>query len=207
MKVLHVVHAYYPARGGTEFLFQQVSEKLVADYGDQVTVITTNGYNPGYFVDPDQPSIPIQDHEEINGVAVRRFPVYNRTDAGAIVEGSIDSVNGLVSTSDGTRIEGGVLTVNGPMKLTGTTVSRDLRTVNADIELRSGSVIHGDLVIVRKRGIDLRNRPLEIELFDGSIVEGDVRVESDVEVRVLLHGGSKILGHVENAEVVQADAA
>ncbi len=78
MNVLHVVHAYCPAIGGTEFLFQQLSERLVADYGDQVTVFTTNGYNPGFFVDPDEPAIPIRDNEVINGVNVRRFPVNNR---------------------------------------------------------------------------------------------------------------------------------
>ena len=37
-----------------------------------------------------------------------------------------------------------------------------------------------------------------------TVVHGDVRVESDLEVRVILHGGSKILGRVNNAEVVQA---
>jgi glycosyltransferase involved in cell wall biosynthesis len=78
MNVLHVVHGYPPAIGGTEFLFQQISERLVAQYGDQVTVFTTNGYNPGMFVDPDQPTIPIREDEEINGVKVRRFPVNNR---------------------------------------------------------------------------------------------------------------------------------
>jgi glycosyltransferase involved in cell wall biosynthesis len=78
MNVLHVVHGYPPAIGGTEFLFQQISERLVAQYGDQVTVFTTNGYNPGMFVDPDQPTIPIHENEELNGVKVRRFPVNNR---------------------------------------------------------------------------------------------------------------------------------
>jgi glycosyltransferase involved in cell wall biosynthesis len=78
MNVLHVVHAYYPAIGGTEFLFQQLSERLVATYDDQVTVLTTNGYNPGFFVDPDEPAIPIHDNEAINGVRIRRFEVNNR---------------------------------------------------------------------------------------------------------------------------------
>ena len=78
MNVIHVVHGYYPAVGGTELLFQRVSEELVDRYGDQVTVLTTNGRNPSFFVDPDQPAIPIRDGEVINGVQVRRFPVYNR---------------------------------------------------------------------------------------------------------------------------------
>ncbi len=78
MNVLHVVHGYYPALGGTELLFQRISEGLVARYGDQVTVYTTNGYNPGFFVDPDEPAIPIREDEELNGVRIRRFAVNNR---------------------------------------------------------------------------------------------------------------------------------
>lgn len=78
MDVVHVVHGYYPGVGGTELLFQHVSEELVAHYGDRVTVLTTNGRNPSFFVDPEQPAIPIVADEVINGVQVRRFPVYNR---------------------------------------------------------------------------------------------------------------------------------
>jgi len=78
MHVIHVVHGYFPAVGGVEFLFQRVSEELVARHGDRVTVLTTNGRNPGFFVDPRQPAIPIRAGEVINGVEVDRFPVYNR---------------------------------------------------------------------------------------------------------------------------------
>jgi glycosyltransferase involved in cell wall biosynthesis len=78
MDILHVVHGYPPAIGGTEFLFQQVSKRLVAQYGDRVTVFTTNAYNPGMFVDPSQPTIPIREDEERSGVRVQRFPVNNR---------------------------------------------------------------------------------------------------------------------------------
>ncbi len=78
MDVLHVVHGYAPAIGGTEFLFQRISEELVARYGDRVTVYTTNGYNPGFFVDPSLPAIPIREGETLNGVEIRRFPVNNR---------------------------------------------------------------------------------------------------------------------------------
>ncbi len=78
MNIVHLVHCYYPAIGGTEFLFQCVSERLVAQYHDQVTVLTTNGYNPGYFSFPTEKAIPITENEQQNGVKVRRFPVYNR---------------------------------------------------------------------------------------------------------------------------------
>jgi glycosyltransferase involved in cell wall biosynthesis len=78
MNVLHVIHCYFPAVGGTEFLFQRVSEELVSKYGDHVTVFTTYGYNAAIFVDPSQPTIPHTENEEVNGVRVHRFPINNR---------------------------------------------------------------------------------------------------------------------------------
>ena len=78
MNIAHIVHGYTPAVGGTEFLFQQISERLVSRYRDRVTVLTTNAYSSGMFVDPSQPSMPLLEDEEINGVRVHRFPVNNR---------------------------------------------------------------------------------------------------------------------------------
>lgn len=76
MDILHVVHGYSPALGGTERLVQRVSENLVAHYSDRVTVYTANGYNTEAFVDPSQPLLP-PDSFELNGVSVRRFAVFN----------------------------------------------------------------------------------------------------------------------------------
>lgn len=77
MKILHVVQGYTPAIGGTERLIQKVSEKLAARHGDEVTVYTTNAYNCELFWRRDQPELPVG-VEQINGVTVRRFPVFNR---------------------------------------------------------------------------------------------------------------------------------
>jgi glycosyltransferase involved in cell wall biosynthesis len=44
MKVVHVVLNYYPSVGGTQWLFQNISERLVKSYGDDVTVLTVNSY-------------------------------------------------------------------------------------------------------------------------------------------------------------------
>jgi glycosyltransferase involved in cell wall biosynthesis len=77
MMVLHVTQGYYPAIGGTEWLMQRVSEELVAQFGDQVTVFTTNCYNGEAFFNPRSPRLPVG-CEEINGVQVRRFPVNSR---------------------------------------------------------------------------------------------------------------------------------
>lgn len=77
MKILHVVHGYAPALGGSERLMQRVSENLVARYQDDVTVLTANGYNNEAFVDPAQPVLPAG-HTTLNGVEIERFPVFNK---------------------------------------------------------------------------------------------------------------------------------
>ena len=77
MKILHVIQGYYPTLGGTEFLFQRVSEELTNDYGDEVTVFTTNCYNVEGFNKPRMKLYP-SGWQEVNGVRVRRFPVMSR---------------------------------------------------------------------------------------------------------------------------------
>ena len=77
MKVLHVLQGYYPTIGGTEWLFQRISEELVSRYGDEVTVFTTNCYNVEGFFTPALKRFPTG-WQEINGVKVRRFPVLSR---------------------------------------------------------------------------------------------------------------------------------
>lgn len=74
MKILHVTQGYFPAIGGTETLIQNISEELIRQFGDEVTVFTTNCYNGEGFRDPSVPRFPVG-VEEINKVIVRRFPV------------------------------------------------------------------------------------------------------------------------------------
>lgn len=76
MQILHVVQGYTPAIGGTERLIQKVSEQLVERHGDAVTVFTTTAYNCELFWRRDQPELPAGT-TSINGVTVRRFPVFN----------------------------------------------------------------------------------------------------------------------------------
>ena len=77
MKIAHFVQGYQPAIGGTEYLIQRVSEKLAQEYGDDVTVYTTNAYNCEAFnnrgtalMEPGQ--------EVINKVKVHRYKVFNQ---------------------------------------------------------------------------------------------------------------------------------
>src|SRR5438309_1391203 len=70
MKIVHISHLYHPSSGGVQFFMQNVSERLANDYGDDVTVVTTNSY-----YGPEKRLFKkIQPAEEvINGVKVIRF--------------------------------------------------------------------------------------------------------------------------------------
>lgn len=71
MQVLHVTQNYFPSIGGTQYMIQHVSEYLHAQYGDDVTVLTTNSfYGPNNALFKK-----IETREEkLNGVTVKRFP-------------------------------------------------------------------------------------------------------------------------------------
>lgn len=76
MRILIVTQGYFPAVGGVELLVQRVAEELVSQFADQVTVFTTNCYSGDAFYTPRLPRM-AAGQEEINGVQVRRFPVYS----------------------------------------------------------------------------------------------------------------------------------
>ena len=56
---------------------KNLSERLVSRHGDEVTVFTTTAYNMEFFWRPGEP-VMSAGVEEVNGVIVRRFPVFNR---------------------------------------------------------------------------------------------------------------------------------
>lgn len=74
MKILHVVQGYPPAMGGTEEAFAHLSDRLVSQFGDDVTVFTTNCYGGDAFNRFGLPGMQAG-KELINGVRVRRFKV------------------------------------------------------------------------------------------------------------------------------------
>ncbi|GAG42819.1 unnamed protein product, partial [marine sediment metagenome] len=77
MKILHIVHGYPPSIGGSQWLMKNLSEELVSRYCDDVTVFTTTAYNMELFWRSSEPAMPAGT-QEVNGVTVRRFPVFNR---------------------------------------------------------------------------------------------------------------------------------
>ena len=70
MKVLHVLQNYEPSKGGTQFLFKNVSEYLVKNYPYEVDVYTTNSYyDPGSAAFKKISNI----FDVINEVKIKRF--------------------------------------------------------------------------------------------------------------------------------------
>lgn len=70
MKILHISHCYHPSKGGVQWFFKNISERLVREYGDDVTVVTTDSiYGPEKKIyQKVEPQV-----EYINGVKVVRF--------------------------------------------------------------------------------------------------------------------------------------
>jgi glycosyltransferase involved in cell wall biosynthesis len=58
-------------------VIKNLSERLVSRYADEVTVFTTTARNMEHFWSTEEPALPAG-VEEMNGVRVRRFPVFNR---------------------------------------------------------------------------------------------------------------------------------
>ncbi|MCB0116436.1 MAG: glycosyltransferase family 4 protein [Caldilineaceae bacterium] len=77
MEILHVAHAYPPSRGGAQTWIARVSAQLAAQYNDEVKVFTTTALNTEHFWGQDTAALP-PGVEHIDGVTVRRFPVFNR---------------------------------------------------------------------------------------------------------------------------------
>ncbi len=75
IRLVQLVHGYPPAVGGVELSTRDLCERLVADHGFDVTVLTTNAYTVSRFADPSLPTIAIDPNEVQNGVRVLRFPV------------------------------------------------------------------------------------------------------------------------------------
>lgn len=76
MKIIQVVHRYYPAVGGTENQVKSISEELVRR-GHKVSVITTSSLSvldiPSLFHPFRRKKVNVQKSEEIEGVDVHRY--------------------------------------------------------------------------------------------------------------------------------------
>ena len=78
MKILHLVHNYHPSPGGAQLVFKKLSEGFTSQFGDDVTVLTTDAVRSPSF--PVNEFLPSGD-EVVNGVLVRRFPYWRKSGA------------------------------------------------------------------------------------------------------------------------------
>ena len=143
-----------------------------------------------------------------------------------IVDGDVESVNGNIGFGVGSEISGEVSTVNGSILLNQTVTQSDVHTVSGNIELRDKSIVKGnivvgdtignvetggksgDIVVSEKMSVivigDKKSvSAIEIRVTGGSIIEGDIMVEREVEVRLILSDGGKVLGQVNGVEVIE----
>jgi phosphatidylinositol alpha-1,6-mannosyltransferase len=72
LRILHVIHDYYPAIGGSELVFQKIGEGL-ASRGLEVLTFTSTARRVGDFVEPDAAQLPAG-AELVGGVHVTRLP-------------------------------------------------------------------------------------------------------------------------------------
>jgi len=74
MRILFCLHNYHPAKGGAEWLMQNVAERLAAR-GHQATVLATNAWSvEDYFLSVRGRKMISPTVEDVNGVRVKRVP-------------------------------------------------------------------------------------------------------------------------------------
>lgn len=118
-----------------------------------------------------------------------------------IIHGSLRTVNGGIKTNPGTEIRDEVSTVNGKIRLRDTRVGADIETSNGDIEVRSGSVIEGDIIVRAKsswfgRFFSFNKRPSDLVIDADSVVEGDIHLYKEVNLRI--DGGAQVGNIIEH---------
>lgn len=75
MKILHLVHNYYPSPGGPQYTMKHLSEKMIAYYGDEVKVLTSNSvYGPHHeLYEKISPAFEVIDNVKIFRMPFRRW--------------------------------------------------------------------------------------------------------------------------------------
>jgi DUF4097 and DUF4098 domain-containing protein YvlB len=127
---------------------------------------------------------------------------------GARIREAVEAVNGGVEMEAATETAA-IKMVNGPVSLDSAIVTGSISTYNGNITLDNGSIVRGDIRIKRrKHGHDDGGRGKEetlvIEIMNRSSVQGDVIVvDPDQKVDLILSGGGKVKGRVQNVNVIR----
>jgi hypothetical protein len=119
-----------------------------------------------------------EDLESVNGSI--------RLASNVTVDGEVTVVNGKITLEEGTKVADGVSNVNGEISLTAAQVGGDLETVNGDVNLLSGSVLEGDLLIEKPGGMGWfrDKRKPRVVIGENARVNGTIRLKREVDLYI-----------------------
>ena len=125
-----------------------------------------------------------------SGVRAKNLSTVNgsiRVDENVTIDGWIEAVNGSIGVRKGSKVAKSVSNVNGEIELVASEVHGDLATVNGDIELSEGAILHGDIIVEKPGGWHFGFRkswaPI-IVIGPDSRVLGKIRLEREVKLYI-----------------------
>lgn len=117
--------------------------------------------------------------------------------ARAHVSEDINTVNGAVTVAKGGEVAGLVTAVNGRITVEDAVVHGGIENVNGGIRLLGATVVHGDVIVRKPRGVSLREQRPEILIEAGVRVDGRLEFERPVVLRI--HRDAQV-GEIVGAE-------
>ncbi len=103
------------------------------------------------------------------------------------IEGEVSVVNGKIRIASGSTVSEDVSNVNGEIKITGAEIGGNLSTVNGDVSLDEGALLHGNLTIEKPSSWSWgkkKSRKPKIIIGPGSRVGGEIVAEHEVELYI-----------------------
>lgn len=125
---------------------------------------------------------------------------------GAHVVHEVTTVNGSMTLKSGADVGGALANVNGHMALDAAHVGGGLRTVDGDIDVRSGSHVEGGILVKHGGGgwFNFDVHKPRIVIGPGAVVQGELRFERPVDLYV---SDSATTGPISGATAVRFPGA
>ncbi len=125
------------------------------------------------------------------------------------VDGNIGAINGGVTIKSGVVVAHDIDVINQHIRIEGAEIGGNISIQNGDVFLRDKTILEGS-ILVDAEGLfeseGSRRRTVLIEISGGSVVKGNIEVgDQNIEVKVRLRDGGKVLGEVINAEILTRD--
>ncbi len=114
------------------------------------------------------------------------------------ISGSVKTVNGGVILDSDADVAGEVANINGPIRLTSAHVGGGIKTINADIDIGSGSHVDGGIHVERPTvSVDSGTHVPRIVIGPNTMVNGGMTFEHPVKLYV--SDSAQISGSIEGA--------